>query len=886
VNAPTVRLPDLGPYRPLRPLGEGGVGSVYLARFPDSPRRVAIKLLHPEVARDETAVKRFLDVARALAGEENQHVAAVLGARRLAADKVLVVMEYVDGQDLGDVLADNGPLDPERVRLIALQICQGLCAAHDRGVLHLDLKPENVFLLEDDPGRDLIKILDFGIAHLRASPGGSPPPRDHAGQLLGTPEYWSPEQASGGPVDARSDIYSLGVLLYELLSGATPFASHSVSDVVAHHMRTEPGPITRATDLPPVPAAFEELVLRCLAKDRARRYATAAELRRALADLDLNPPSAEEEETQAADVRPAAAERDPLVGTRLEKYKVTALLGEGGMGKVYEAEHTMLGRRVAIKMLRREYSTNQGAVQRFFTEARAVNRIAHPNIVEITDFFQEDEGDNYYIMELLEGISLDREIDREKGLAPKRMVHIGKQVCDALGVAHEAGIIHRDLKPENVYLTRRGDERDVVKLLDFGVAKLLDRHGESVQTTKAGAILGTPEYMAPEQAAAKPVDARTDIYALGAILYEMATGRPPFRSKGIAELLVMHLTVPPTSPHELDDLRYPIWPSLERVILRCLAKDPDERFQTMTELKKALGEALELGPSRTLETMAISLPTGEPKGRGRLVPALAAVALLVLGGGTAYGLFGEQIRGVLASGSSTEGGPDTAAPTAVPPAATPAPAPGGAAALGPTPPGDEPQPDPASGQDTPAEPAAIPSPAANETPARKAKKVATAPLRPPSAARSRKRQSRIRLAFSSLPEGAAVYRGGDREPLGRTPFSTSFQHSKQSETFFFRKPGYNAVRRVISLKRNGQVHAVLKSGKKKAAAGTDRTAKSRKGPGSDEPVWAKGQEQPPDKKAAEAKGKTKGKAKGKTKGKGKGKGKKKNTGRKKTADPF
>ncbi len=284
--------------------------------------------------------------------------------------------------------------------------------------------------------------------------------------------------------------------------------------------------------------------------------------------------------------------REP--GTVLGSYRLIELLGEGGMGMVYLAEHTKLGRKVAVKILRSEYSENPQAVHRFFAEARAVNKISHQNIVEITDFVENPGSDNYYIMELLKGSTLSAVIDND-GIQPlARSVGIMLQVASALEAVHAAGIIHRDLKPDNVFLTERSGQKDFVKLLDFGVAKLGGDTAISVHSTAAGAILGTPEYMSPEQASGKAVDSRTDIYAFGVMLYELVTGRLPLTGSSFGELVVKHLTVVPMPPGAIEGLPYQVPMELEDVILACLAKEPDERPASIGVVAERLAEIADL----------------------------------------------------------------------------------------------------------------------------------------------------------------------------------------------------------------------------------------------------------------------------------------------------
>ena len=252
-------------------------------------------------------------------------------------------------------------------------------------------------------------------------------------------------------------------------------------------------------------------------------------------------------------------------GAELGSYRIVKLLGEGGMGRVYVAEHIRLGRRVAMKMLRQEFAANPVAVSRFFAEARAVNRISHEHLVEITDFFENPGGENYFIMEPLKGDDLGKHLLRGGALPVARAVDIAHQTASVLAAVHAAGIVHRDLKPDNIFLVERASRPDFVKLLDFGVAKLSDAHnGIKLKTTSAGAVIGTPEYMSPEQAGGLPVDHRTDIYALRVIMYEVLSGRLPFQGKSFGEMVIKHMTVAPKPLGSYEDLKQPI-PGLSKI---------------------------------------------------------------------------------------------------------------------------------------------------------------------------------------------------------------------------------------------------------------------------------------------------------------------------------
>ncbi len=288
-----------------------------------------------------------------------------------------------------------------------------------------------------------------------------------------------------------------------------------------------------------------------------------------------------------------ASSPDHINGQTVGNYLVTQKLGEGGMGSVYLAEHPTIGKKVALKVLHAEFASNPEVADRFFTEAKSVNAIGHPNIVDIVDYgvIQSGPGGNdrlvYFIMEYLAGQTLSQAIRTDAPIPPERALVIALQVADALAASHKASIVHRDLKPDNIILIQRGRERDFVKLLDFGIAKLTGSDGLSSHKTRTGLVLGTPAYMSPEQCEGRAtVDHRTDIYALGVVLYEMLVGRVPFVGEGYGEILVQHLTQPPVPPSQYRMMS----PHVEQVVLKALEKRAEMRFPTMDEFIRAMSD--------------------------------------------------------------------------------------------------------------------------------------------------------------------------------------------------------------------------------------------------------------------------------------------------------
>jgi len=309
-------------------------------------------------------------------------------------------------------------------------------------------------------------------------------------------------------------------------------------------------------------------------------------------------------------------------GQSIGSYRILQKIGTGGMGAVYLAEHPLIGKKVALKVIHRELASNKEVVQRFFQEAKAVTKIGNEHIIEIHDFGQTPEGDHFYIMEYLEGQTLASVLASERVLDVMRALHIAAQVAAALAAAHAAGVIHRDLKPDNVMLTTRLGDPNFVVLLDFGLAKMFVGGGQSAVKTAAGVLLGTPQYMSPEACESKGnVDHRTDIYALGILLFQMITGKLPFDGETMGEVLVKQVTQLPPPPRGYNPS---IPPSVEQIVLRCLAKNVDARFPTMLALRDAL-----LDPEAYLRgsppmSPARSLAPGEAKVDAKTVMAYAA----------------------------------------------------------------------------------------------------------------------------------------------------------------------------------------------------------------------------------------------------------------------
>jgi len=344
-----------------------------------------------------------------------------------------------------------------------------------------------------------------------------------------------------------------------------------------------------------------------------------------------------------------------LLGRTIDqRYRVEALLGEGGMGLVYRVIHTRLNKPLAIKVLRRENTKDPEVLARFRREAESASGIGNQHIVDINDFGELDDGSTYFVMECLEGLDLIDAIDVVQRMPEDRAVHIAIQLCRALGAAHDAGIIHRDLKPENVFLIRRNDTEDFVKVLDFGIAKVANG---PKRLTRAGEVLGTPHYMSPEQCEGDGVDHRTDIYALGVLLYEMVTGHVPHDADTMMGILTKQMYEDPIPPK----VRVPqVSEGLEQLIMRCLEKKPEQRYQTMQSIEVDL-QRIHTGQRPAGPDTVTLTPTRPPRReRPRVSP-------IYFGG---LGMAVLALVGTIALNAYTHRGADTGRPGLTKPAAS------------------------------------------------------------------------------------------------------------------------------------------------------------------------------------------------------------------------
>jgi len=578
-------------YRITEKIGAGSMGEVYLADDLKLGRKLALKFLPAPLTNDKENIRRFEREAQAAASLNHPNLITIYEINEFEG-QLYIAMEYVDGRSLREELG-IGPMPVDRVLRIFTQICRGLDRAHQAEIVHRDIKPANILITENDR----VKILDFGLAMLagksRITKGG---------MVLGTLAYMSPEQHRGESVDQRSDIWSLGVLLYEMLTNQLPFRGKYEQAMLYEILNNDPAPIHSARK--DMPETLSRITQKMLHKNIDARYQNVHDI---LADLGslTHEQESREELTDLVHRSEKITSELKIIG----KYKIISLLGEGGMGMVYLAEQTEpFSRRVAIKIIKLGMDTQQ-VVASFEAERQALASMDHPNIAKIYDAGSTETGRPYFVMEHVPGIPLHEYCEKNSLRIHERLA-LFIELCHAVQHAHQKGVIHRDLKPSNVLVSVK-DDKPYLKIIDFGIAKAIG-HSLTDRTlfTEQGQLIGTPEYMSPEQAemTGLDVDTRTDIYSLGVILYELLSGVLPYdpetlRSGSISEIQRLICETDPLkcstrfknlgdertmiAAHrniESDALYKQLKGDLDLITTKAMAKDRTQRYASASEL--------------------------------------------------------------------------------------------------------------------------------------------------------------------------------------------------------------------------------------------------------------------------------------------------------------
>jgi serine/threonine protein kinase len=575
-----------------RKVADGSAVEAFLARA--GGEQVLVQVSRPELAADAELSGKFAAIL--LAATQLDHP-SLLGAKKVEQGRdgrFLAMSAPLSGRTAEQQLAERGVLSTTEAVRWGIAICDALEYLHGRGLVHGNLAPSNVFL-DGDAQRPTVRLLDTAFLLFRGSRSLT------TSKQLVRPEYLSPERAAGTRASTASDVYGLGVLLFELLTGAPPFKTRELH-------------LSAATPvLPMTLRAWKVVFDGCFTRDPALRFPSVAAVRGALGgvvEAELQPV------TPALQATPPPIGREVAIGDVLGNYEVLAVLGEGGMGKVYLAEHVTLGRQVALKVLRSELGKFPELVQRFVQEAQAVNRARHPNIVEVFDLVQ-DQGRTWFVMELLEGKSL-RALGKERPLSVWQAVGYVRAAGEALAVAHGVGVVHRDIKPDNLFVTREG----LVKVLDFGVARVRDSQKLVPRQTQVGQVVGTPLWMSPGQVLGHDVDAKTDVYALATVLYVLLVKHYPFEGATPQQVVMKRLQVAATAIGDTTFGGEPIPRALQKLVMRALSRDVAPR-PTMGELVTALRE-FEAEP--VFEAIDLELESGRGRWRWLLSPLVPIAA--------------------------------------------------------------------------------------------------------------------------------------------------------------------------------------------------------------------------------------------------------------------
>jgi serine/threonine protein kinase len=568
----------IGRYEVRTELGRGGMAIVYLCHDPYIGRDVAVKVLHWGHSWNTKFLNDIEKEAKFIANLEHPAIVPIYDIG-VSNSNPYFVMRYMPGGSLADLIEENS-FSPSSLIHIFERIASAIDYIHERGIVHGDLKPANI--LFDHFGEPF--VADFGIAQIIANPNNQQDIRS----LLGTPAYMSPEQARSEKITKQSDIYSLGVILYEIF-GDQPFQAETTYEMLMKHIN-EPPPRIKG-----ISPDLQILLNRALAKEPSHRYDTAAEFTSELRSIiydkvieefmiqrekNASPKKRLKEKPRHIPKRAAPDEetwRKSLFvlrsGQKLGRYEVKSLLETRGLDVQFLAYDSSFDREVTIRVMR--WDSDKDHFERKMLQMKQLTQLEHPSIVPIYDLGSID--DLIYLVERrMTGGSLANQL-KQKQFSISDAAKIFRRIAFGLNEAHNKGIIHRNVTPDNILF----DAANEAYIAGFGLARLLD----FTMFTTAGSVSGTPSYMSPEQARGEKVDKRSDIYSLGVILFEMSSGQRPFQADTIFGILMQHINELPPNILEIN-------PNLPPLILnfldKALAKDPALRYASVLEMADIL----------------------------------------------------------------------------------------------------------------------------------------------------------------------------------------------------------------------------------------------------------------------------------------------------------
>ena len=576
-------------YRIERDLGESWLTTAYAAHDREEGRAVIVRIIRPDVAATLDTATLLSELGRA-ASIEHPHVLPLYDWGS-AGESVYYVTPRVEGVTARDKLDTHGRAPIPAVLRTLTGVVAALAHSHARGVPHLAVEPERVLLTDRE-----VLLTDLGLGRAIAVAGG-------VAHLAG---YRAPERVEGESVDYRTDIFQVGVLAYELLTGRLPPGAMRHGDRAGAEDDAGDPMTDLRSDVPP---DLAEIVAQCLATDPSKRHQDAGALLHALAA-----------------VTPSVVPPPPDTAERIGPYRLIDVLGKGGMGMVYLAEQTEpVKRRVALKVIKLGMDTKE-VLRRFEAERQALALLDHPNIAKIVEAGATETGRPYFAMELVKGEPITSHCDRSRSSVRERL-EVFVRVCRATQHAHQKGIIHRDLKPTNVLVHANGET--VPTIIDFGLAKSLgDPLTDRTLETMAGQVIGTPAYMSPEQVMASSVDTRSDVYSLGVMLYEILVGALPADAEASASDPVARREAISRADYPSPSARFESLGDSRGGIATARGTEPASLYRTLRgDLDWIVGKALEREPARRYATAEGPISSGtSPTSRSRRVLRALATA--------------------------------------------------------------------------------------------------------------------------------------------------------------------------------------------------------------------------------------------------------------------
>jgi serine/threonine protein kinase len=554
-------------YEILTLLAEGGMGAVYRARRVLLGDEVAIKIVRGEHG-SKGPRDRFFRESRASARLRHPHIVSILDFNVDEQDHPFLVMELLNGPSLKDEIHQRRRLTLTDVQTIVPSLCSALQFAHDLGIVHRDLKPANIVSHEFAPGQRVYKIVDFGLANLRDTEETR---LTGPHEFLGTIAYASPEQLTAAPIDARSDIYSLGAVVFEMLTGRAPFTGPDTMSLLTAHLSA---PVPRLSEsISDVPAWVDLAVGRALAKDPGDRWNTIADFGQALSSGGGG--------TSTTGSRSVAVQ-SALMST----YDLGDRIGPGRLGStVYRGTHRALGHPVAIRLLRRDTQRNwEGARARFMREAQAL-QVAHPSIIQVRDYGEEPDF-VYLVTDFIVGQSLREVMNASGPMRWPRLQRLIEQLVEATRMLHRRKGLLCGITPDIMRVTT-DDDGERLLISSAGIWQAQDLLATLHDQTLRGIGLADAElrYVAPELLTGRSADVRSDVFTMGVLTYELATAELPYDGASMQELLGNMLRGAPPDPWLLQ----PTLPALAGLaVLKSLKPSPDERFASAHEMGLAL----------------------------------------------------------------------------------------------------------------------------------------------------------------------------------------------------------------------------------------------------------------------------------------------------------